>query len=249
MRGMRCHCAGLGIGSARQFDSHDSQCIRPNPLAKLNGDHITVMPQASQFNKAIVSFSVRQAGHSSVRPRPASRATGAPCEHRVDNPVDVAELQRRDAVRHRPRSEQGVSATGDVRGVVQWRESFSSPAGPVPGQPDILVDVQLSTGGAARFDQGTRRGDTLQGALTFRALVSIRHHPTARNRRAVTRSSRPARRGRAATPASRRPPPRARSPVASARRCSASSPRDNESRRDEFPGAQPPPRGAHARLP
>lgn len=61
----------------------------------------------------------------------------------------------------------GISATGAVRGVVQWHESFNSPAGPVPGQPVVRVDVQLSTGGAARFDQGTLRGDTLQGALTF----------------------------------------------------------------------------------
>jgi len=69
----------------------------------------------------------------------------------------------------------GVSATGDVRGVVQWRESFNSPGGPVSGQPVILMNVQLSTGGVARFDQGTLRGDTLQGALTF-AADSIRSY-------------------------------------------------------------------------
>jgi hypothetical protein len=63
----------------------------------------------------------------------------------------------------------GVTANAEIRGVVEWRESFNSPAGPVSAQPVILLNVALTTGGAARFDQGTLRGDTLQGALTFLA--------------------------------------------------------------------------------
>lgn len=60
-----------------------------------------------------------------------------------------------------------ANADADVHGRVEWRAAFASPGGPIPAQPVVVLSLSLSTGGMARFDQGTLRADTLRGALTF----------------------------------------------------------------------------------
>jgi len=68
----RYHGAGLELLRCVVQSRHGS--LYPyNAPAKLQGDHIRVMPKASQFNKPLVSFSVRSPAGDT---KPDGRMTG-----------------------------------------------------------------------------------------------------------------------------------------------------------------------------